>query len=143
MKKPPFEPFIYEHDSERWWKFTALVGLSWNVLWWTFPWMIPVRFGRWLFVSLGLMGCAGMPGELTLHEEKHCQGFSHPIQKNPILTSQWFKARPASLKPWVYVYVEDTDDTCRILGADPTNSIERIQACSIWKPANCIIILPR
>ena len=57
---PPFEPFIDAPDSERWWKLASMIGLSWFIIWNTFPFTIPIRFGRWLFVSLGLMGCAGL-----------------------------------------------------------------------------------
>ena len=55
---------------------------------------------------------------------------------------QWTKARPASVKPWFYVTVADTDRTCRDVGADPQRRLGRINACATWLPVGCIIYLP-
>lgn len=54
---------------------------------------------------------------------------------------QWTKARPESVKPWLYVTVQDVDRACRDAGA-PTEGIDRINACATWKPTGCIIYLP-
>ena len=51
---------------------------------------------------------------------------------------QWVKARPASVKPWLYVTVQDVDRTCREAGADATG-LERINGCATWNPVGCII----
>ena len=59
-----FEPYLPEEiigPVDKWCRrFVIMAGLL-LCSWWAFPWMIPVRFGRWLFVGLGLMGCAAVP----------------------------------------------------------------------------------
>ena len=144
VKKPPFEPYFHDQpDSERWWKLANAVLWSWLILWWMFPHLIPIRFGRWLFVALGLMGCASMD-EMRQHEEMHCSGWAHQVpthQEGPTFY-EWEKTRPESVKPWVYIYTHDPEAACRAIGAQAVGN-RIIQACAIWKPSNCIIILPK
>lgn len=54
----------------------------------------------------------------------------------------WVKTRPASEKPWQYVKADNTDATCRKMGADAAGKIGYITACAQWYPRGCTIILP-
>lgn len=108
----------------RWWFYNedrvmqaiCLFGLILFIAWSVFPQLIPVRFGRWLFVSLGLMGCASYDYD-------------------------WNQSNPPAPKPWAYIYALDTDLACRGLGAQAAAGV-RINGCAIWKPSSCIIVLP-
>ena len=103
-------------------------------------WVIALLF----LVSLAA-GCAVMPEDLSLqtHEEKHCEGWVHqnPSGSVPFIY-EWSKTRPASLKPWFYVKVDDPNITCRMLGSQASQRIH-IDACAIWKPQGCEIYLPK
>ena len=95
---------------------------------------------RYLLILL-LSGCAGMT--LQEHEEKHCQGFVHqqvPAGGVPF-RYEWKQTRPESVKPWLYVKVDDPNATCRALGTNFSKD-GVIEACAQWQPINCIIILP-
>lgn len=96
-----------------------------------------------LLVLLWLGGCASID-ELRQHEELHCAGFGHQQPTNQIGPTfyEWHKARPASEKPWVYIYSDNPDADCRAIGAQAVGS-RRIDACAQWCQANCIIILPK
>ena len=93
-----------------------------------------------------MSGCASIPADSAqAHEERHCAGWKHQVTRRgefPIFY-EWTKTRPASAKPWVYLYVENVDAACRYQGADAVGNIERIGGCAIWHPVNCIIILPK
>lgn len=92
-----------------------------------------------LFGVVLLSGCAAFPIDLAEHERRHCAGEDHTGDR-PFYT--WTKARPASIQPWLYVYVNDIDRVCREAGAQASAS-ERIDACATWKPTGCIIYLPK
>ena len=113
MTKPQFHA---APDSERWWKLANAIGWSWLIAWWMFPQLIPIRFGRWLFVCLGLMGCANYDYE-------------------------WKQTHPPSLKPWAYVYALDVDLACRSIGAKAAAG-KKITGCAQWLPVGCVIYLP-
>ncbi len=53
----------------------------------------------------------------------------------------WRQARPASVKPWLYVYALDVDAACRMVGAQAKTG-QRINGCAQWKPVGCVIFLP-
>ncbi len=53
----------------------------------------------------------------------------------------WTQARPASVKPYIYITVADPDAFCRSVGVS-TLYLGRIAACATWKPENCVIYLP-
>ena len=57
------------------------------------------------------------------------------------LDYRWEQTRPPSMKPWLYVYALDADLACRGLGAQAA-ATARINGCAVWKPVNCIIVLP-
>lgn len=85
-------------------------------------------------------GCASIQAEdLTVHEERHCEGWTH-TGREPFYV--WAKTREASLKPWFYLHVEDTDKVCRSIGADLQRTLSHIAACAQWQPQGCIIVLP-
>ena len=96
----------------------------------------------WLVSLLVLIGCAS--NDIREHEEKHCDGWTHnvPTNKTGPIYYEWQKSKPASIKPWITIYVDNPNDTCQQFGAF---SIEGhiILGCAIWKPINCIIILPK
>ena len=60
-----------------------------------------------------------------------CASFDH----------DWKKTRPESVKPWLYVYALDVDLACRGFGAQAAAG-HRINGCAVWKPVNCVIVLP-
>ncbi len=93
--------------------------------------------------ALSISGCAS--NELILHEEKHCDGFEHqsPDYSQVAFVYEWVKKREASKKPWVYMYVDDPNHACRLLGMVQTASNVLIRACAIWRPENCLIVLPK
>ncbi len=101
--------------------------------------------GAFVLAAL-IAGCASMPEDLSLqaHEERHCEGETHQQvagDGQPFIY-EWKQTRPASAKPWVYAQVGNPNEVCRLLGAiSAGNNI--INACAIWRPVNCIIILPR
>ena len=96
-----------------------------------------------LIISALLGGCA--MSELVAHEEKHCEGWSHQTPADEEVTTryEWIKTREASKKPWVYLYVNDTDVACRYLGVVQTSHRRRIEGCAVWKLENCMIVLPK
>ena len=53
----------------------------------------------------------------------------------------WKKTRPESVKPWIYVHVIDPDLACRGFGSQAGATV-RINGCAVWKPVNCVIVLP-
>lgn len=53
----------------------------------------------------------------------------------------WRHTRPASVRPWLYIYALDTDLVCRGLGADAATR-HRINGCARWKAQGCVIVLP-
>ena len=87
---------------------------------------------------LALTGCASFAADLAQHEERHCEGWTHTGEA-PFYA--WERTRPASLKPWLYVYALDVDLACRTLGMQ-SQAGHRINACAQWREANCLIILP-
>ena len=96
-----------------------------------------------LIVVLALSGCVNI--ELVAHEEKHCAGWSHQTPTDEEVTTryEWVKTREESRKPWVYLYVNNTDSACRHLGVVQTSLRRRIEGCAVWKPENCMIVLPK
>ena len=54
---------------------------------------------------------------------------------------EWTQVRKPSVKPWLYIMVQDIDRTCRDVGAHSVY-ISRFTGCATWKPVNCIIYLP-
>lgn len=59
-----FEPYIPDEQLglvDRLCRRFVFLATPVLILWWMFPHTVPVRLGRWLFVALGLMGCAGAP----------------------------------------------------------------------------------
>lgn len=57
---------------------------------------------------------------------------------------EWKQERPASIKPWRYVVVEDVDRTCRELKqAEGQVALGRNNACATWRPVGCMIYLPQ
>ena len=95
-----------------------------------------------LVVALLLLpGCASTyTQELVAHEEMHCQGWSHT---GTFPFYDWSRTRPASVKPWVYLSIDNPDEACRYMGVAATRADSTINACAIWMPKNCIIILPK
>ena len=98
-------------------KWFSIAGGILLLAWWTWPSLIPVRFGRALLLIFGLSGCASF-------------GY------------QWEQTRAPSVKPWLYVTVTDTDFACRSAGADLERRLSRINACAQWKPIGCVIYIP-
>ncbi len=54
----------------------------------------------------------------------------------------WTQARPASVKPWLYITVADPDRTCRAIGTSSLY-LGSIAACATWKPVGCVVYLPK
>ena len=97
--------------------------------------------GAIVLIALMATGCASMdPRE---HEEMHCAGFTHQDEapNGQPFRYEWTKTRPASEKPWHYIYAADVDFACRITGADPHHKLQHINGCAVWRPAGCEIYL--
>lgn len=86
-----------------------------------------------------LSGCASYPADLQTHEERHCDGWEHTGDA-PFYT--WTQVRPASVKPWLYVRVNNVERACGEYGI-VQEAGQSINGCAQWKPVNCIIILPK
>lgn len=110
------------------------------------PWPLIIATIIVIGIALFVSGCASMDYETSIlgHEERHCNGWTHqtPSADDVTVFYEWQKARPASLKPWLYVRVSDTDTTCRSMGVQASGT-RHIDACAIWQPVNCIIILQK
>ena len=141
-----FEPYLPEEvigPVDKWCRRFSIMGGLLLCFWWAFPWMIPVRFGRWLFVSLGLMGCSNLPN-LIAHEEKHCAGFAHQVRMpgQDAVRYEWYEAWPGAPKPWVHLYVDDPDQFCRRRGTQAAAGM-KVQACAMITAIGCTIVLPK
>ena len=88
-----------------------------------------------------ISGCATQ--DVREHEEMHCAGFQHQDEapNGAPFRYEWAKTRPASEKPWRYIYAADVDFACRITGADPHHKLQHINGCAVWRPAGCEIYL--
>ena len=102
-------------------------------------WLLLVTVAVIFAAIMATAGCSTMPLDLVAHEERHCEGYSHTGEA-PFYT--WTQTRAASVKPWLYVKVDDIDRTCRELGTQ-AQAGHRINACAKWQPINCIIYLPK
>ena len=85
----------------------------------------PPLIPAWLLLATGAVIL------LALYATAHASIFDY----------DWHQTRPASVKPWLYVVVQDVDQTCREAGADATG-LARINGCATWKPVQCVIYLP-
>lgn len=115
----------------------------------------PDLIPAWMLLAAGaailcgvvlLAGCASLSQELVSHEERHCMGDAHqlgPPDGSPF-RYEWQHVRPASIKPWVYIYVDDPDSICRARHVQGANRRDlHFDACATWHPKGCEIILPR
>ncbi len=103
--------------------------------------MVFAIVGGALVLAGRLSGCAGET--VLAHEERHCLGFQHQDEapNGQPFRYEWTRTRPASAKPWQYIYTADVDFACRLTGADPYHKLQHINGCATWKPAGCTIYL--
>ncbi len=55
----------------------------------------------------------------------------------PAFDYDWKLTREASVKPWLYVSVQDAEQVCREKVGNISS--ERILGCATWAPVNCVI----
>ena len=105
------------------------------------PWWLVVATILAIGMAISVSGCADL--SLQAHEERHCEGWTHTDipQGQTAFRYEWKKVRDASERPWLYVNVDNPNQTCRALGSQAAGNVI-ISGCAIWQPSNCIIILP-
>jgi len=107
------------------------------------PWWLVVATILAIGMAISVSGCASINDSLQTHEERHCDGWTHqysPSDGKPFFY-QWTKTRASSEKPWLYIRVDNPNITCRLFGVQASGTLI-VDACAIWQPQNCIIILP-
>ena len=114
-------------------------------LWWfrhETPILKALCLAGFVYIVFALAGCATT--DLRAHEERHCEGWTHqtPADNQVLVRYDWTQTRPASPKPWTYIYADDPHAACSTLGAQVSRG-HRIEACATWTLTGCTIILPK